>query len=464
MDKLKTIIFILICLILYAIPVTIYASPFDDQNGKVYGHRGPNGTISLFAEALGGNWNFSIHKVFPPEGQMYYFISAELEDRKVQSKHLTNVKLIIDGKNISLPLLTGTQPIIKDRSYQGYYSLPEEIIKLIVNAKKISIAFEFDGNSPETRDVKGTTVAAFKRLFPMEKERYVREGRVLETTDDPKEDVVYPEIFIPNVKTQEVLDALVYEANFSVDKGKEKLKGDYFLTHTSDAQVIQLYGFWSYHDIHECVTVACRPYDNGVWVTLGLQKEKYESEHYDDQGHYWAESDLFIPYDFEVALICPKVDDSRQWANRLYSVYRNLYGKIDYGFTCEMKDVKKGPFKVTAVDVKKFPELANIRVGYLLVAIDGVSTTGMEPIDLEYWLNNGLVRTRTFIFKTMNGEEKKVTILPQAQLAATETRKNYGEILAEKMSKLTGKDIISLPSASIVLESDTYDPLGNGLK
>jgi len=57
---------------LWIIPALVQASPFMVDNGKVYGHRGPNGTISLFAEALGGNWNFSIHKVFPPEGQMYY--------------------------------------------------------------------------------------------------------------------------------------------------------------------------------------------------------------------------------------------------------------------------------------------------------------------------------------------------------------------------------------------------------
>ena len=458
MNQTKRILLISLCFMLWIIPALVQASPFMVDNGKVYGHRGPNGTISLFAEALGGNWNFSIHKVFPPEGQMYYFISAELDDSKVQRKHLINVKLIIDGKNISLPLLTGTQPIIKGRSYQGYYSLPEEVIKLIVNAKEMSIAFEFDRASPETGDVKGTTVAALKKLFPMEKERYVREGRVLETTDDPTKEVVHPQIFIPNVTPQEVLDALVYETNFYVNEGKDRLndKERYFLRHTSDTQVIRLYGLKEYYPIvHECVTVACRPYDNGVWVTLGLLLERYTPPYVDKNDLSWPERLDYIEYYFY---------KERQWGRRLHSVYQDLYGKVDYGFTYEIKDVKKGPFKVTTVDVKKFPELGNIKAGDLLMAIDGVPTTCMEEVDLEYWLDNGLTKPKTFTFKTMAGEEKKITIMPQVQLVAPETRKDYGKILAEKMSGLIGKDSISLSSASIYLESDTYDPLGNGLK
>gem|GEM_PF-3392394 len=473
MNKIKRILLISLCLIIWAIPYLVQASPFDVENGKVYGHRGPDGTISLFAKAIGGNWNFSINKVFSHEGQMYYFLSAELEDRKVEKKHLTSVTLTINGKSVMLQQLKDLQPVIVGNSYQEYYSVPEDVLQQIAQATEMSIAFQFDGASPENGAVKDSTVKAFKRLILMEKNSYIREGRVLEATEEPSKVFFHPQIFIPNAKPEEVLDTLVYEINFDTYKGKEEFNysSGYFINHTSDPDVTQLVCRSSFGGTTDFVTVACRPYSNGVWVTIGLMMQSYTPGSYGYNGAYFPGSVQYSFYenDSSDSLLVNTKDywrtNSELWASKLHSVYNQLYGKIDYGFSVERKDIKKGPFKVSTVDFKKFPSLDNVSVGDLLVAIDGVSTALMGVRDLDCFLDNGISGQRTFTFKSITGEEKKVTILSQVQLTAPETRKDYRKILMDKMPKwFVEKGITTLSPKTIFLESNICDPLGTGIK
>lgn len=471
MNRVKKIAFVLLCFICWT--SLVQASPFDVENGKVYGHQGPDGTTSLLAKAIGGNWDFAIHKVFPNKGQMYYFLSAELEDRKVEKKHLTNVTLTINGKSIMLQPLKDFGPVIAGNSYQEYYSVPEDVLQQIAQATEMSIAFQFDGASPETGAVKDSTVKAFKRLIMMEKDSYIREGKVLDATEEPSKAFFHPQIFIPNAKPEEVLDALVYEINFDTYKGKEEFNysSGYFINHTSDPYVTQLVCRSSFGDTTDFVTVACRPYNNGVWVILNLMMQKYTPGSSGYNGAYFPGSVGYSFYenDLSNSLLVNTKDywqtKSELWAMDLHSVYNQLYGKVDYGFSFERKDIQKGPFKVTTVDLKKFPELDRVSVGDSLVAIGGVSTTLVGVQDLDYWLDNGMSEQRTFTFKSITGEEKKVTISPQVQLTASETRKDYKKILMDKMPKwFVEKDITPLSPKSIFLESNVYDPLGTGIK
>lgn len=463
MRVVKKITLLLLCMICLTATSLVQAAPFDVENGKVYGHRGPDGTTSLFAKAIGGNWNFAIHKVFPSNGQTYYFLSAEVDDSKVKRKHVTNVVLTINGKSVVLQPLKDFQAVIVDRSYQEYYSVPEEVIQQIAQATEMSIAFQFDGASPETGDVKDSTVKAFKTLIPMAKESYIREGKVLKATDDPSKAFFHPQIFIPNAKPDEVLDALIYRSNFETYREKEEFNysSGYFINHTSDPYVTQLVCRDSFGETNDFVTVACRPYGTGVWVTLNLMMQGYTSS-----GLLYG----FYENDISSSSLFVSAGDywqtkSELWTMDLHSVYNELYGKVDYGFSVESKDVTKGPFKVTAVDLKKFPGLEHVSAGDLLVAIDGVSTTLMGLQDLDYWLDNGMSAQRTFTFKSVTGEEKKITIAPQIQLASPESKKDYKKIFMDKMPKwFVEKDITTLSPNTIFLESNGYDPLGTGMK
>ncbi|SDF57121.1 hypothetical protein [Sporomusa acidovorans] len=473
MNIAKKIAFVLLCLICWIIPSLVQAAPFDVENGKVYGHKGPDGTTSLFAKAIGGNWNFTIHKVFPNKGQMYYFLSAELEDRKVGKKHVNSATLTINGKSVMLQPLTNFQPVIVKNSYQEYYSLPEDVRQQIAQATEMSIAFQFDGASPETGAVKDSTVKAFKRLIMLEKDSYIREGKVLEATEEPSKAFFHPQIFIPNAKPEEVLDALVYEINFDTYKGKEEFNyaSGYFINHTSDPYVTQLVCRSSFGDTTDFVTVACRPYSNGVWVTINLMMQKCTPGRFGYNGAYFPGSVQYSFYenDSSNSLVVNTRNywrtHSELWAMNLHSVYNQLYGKVDYGFSLARKDIKKGPFKVNTVDSKKFPELDRVSVGDSLVAIDGVSTTLMGVQDLDYWLDNGISGQRTFTFKSITGEEKKVAISPQVQLTAPAASKDYRKILMDKMPKwFVEKGIRALSPKTIFLESNVYDPLGTGIK
>jgi hypothetical protein len=469
MKQVQRILVIFACLVILTIPALVQASPFSVENGKVYGHREPDGKIVLLAKAIGGNWSFSVNKIFTAGGKSHYFISAELEDQKVKKNHLTGVVLTIDGKSVPLQLINNTQSITDETTYHGYYLVSEELLSRMANAQDMHIAFDFDGASPENGTVKATTVAAFKRLFLMNQERYVREGRVLGLKEDPNKAFLHPELFIPNAKPEDVMNALIYETNFNDYNGKEEFNYSegYYIYHTSDPQVVQLVCRDNFAGSTDTVTVDCRPYNNGVWVTLSLMLEYYTGGSYGYGGVYFPGTvyenfyeDAYSDDLFSDASGYWRMN-AQLWADRLQAVYRDLYGEEDYGFTCKTENVKRGPFTVATVDVKKFPELTGVKAGDLLTAIDGVPTALMGATDLEYWLQNGEIGTpRTLSFKTLSGEEKKIVLLPQVRLTPPETRKDYKTILMEKMPKwFVKKDRIKLPLHSSYLDYDYYDPL-----
>lgn len=470
LNQVKRLFLGFLCLILWALPFAAQASPFLVENGKVYGHRGPEGTVTLFAKAIGGNWELSINKVFTQEGKLYYFLSAELEDRKVQKNQLTNVVLTVNGKNVPLQLLEGLKPTFDGRNYQGYYAVPEDLIQLMTKAEQLSIAFQFEGASPETGNVKDTTVKAIRNLLPMEKERYVREGKVLEATDDPTNEVFHPQLFIPGAKAEDIMNALIYETNFYTSKGKEEFdySGGYLVYHTTDPQMVVLSCRNGLSSGTDYVTVICRPYNNGVWVTMNLLVVSYSPGYYSG-NIYHPGSTSYAPYENAPSSGIISTSgywrtQSRLWAMRLRSVYQQLYGKADFGFTWEVKDVKRGPFKLLTVDSQKFPELDGIKAGDLLTSIDGVSTTLMTSEDIQSWMdNNGFGGPKTLSFKTAAGEEKKITLTPQVQLTAPENKKDYAKTLAEKMPKwFTQKDIIKVSDSKATV--NRFDPLSKGMQ
>jgi len=459
----KAIIFLLICLIVGMIPATMYASPFEVQNGRVYGHRSPDGAISFFAKDSSSRWGFIVNKVFPCDGKMYYFVSIRLEDNKFRKNPLSNVNLTINEKTFTLQPIASVQPLFEEREFQGGYSLPEEAILLMGKAKKIVVTFNFDGTSPETREVEETSMAPLTKLLSMEKECYVREGKVLGEKEDPNKQVFYPQLFIPNAKPAEVQAGIIFETNYEEKKGKYEVdySEGYTVERTKDQQVIQLESPKPFDDDYDFVTIACRPYKNGVWVTVSLLQKEYN-------GQYGPS---YYPYTKTSSSLSSLLIDTKSvlrtraeiWSMRLQSVYRNLYGSYDYGFVLEYdKKAKTGSFKVKAVSAKDFPELTDIEPGDLLTAINGTSTALMHSLDFEYWLNDGSGKPLTFTFKTNAGEEKKLTVTPRFRPVAPEAKKDYPKLI-EKMPKRFSHFNKEAPlGMGVFIETDMYDPLGIG--
>jgi hypothetical protein len=434
------------------------ASPFYIEDGKTFGHKGPDGTISFFVQDADSKWKLQIHKVFSTDGKFYYFLYADVINHNFETNPLPSLVMTVDNQNIPLKLLEGTKPVIVKKNLIAYYDVPEEVIQMLAKADTMVLTFQFDNTKVAARKTILSQLAGFKQLGVLEKSSYIREGQVLDSTQDIEKAIFHPQLFIPNVTPEEVIDALIYETNFNTYKGKEEFdySNGYFVYHTSDPQVVQLLCRQGLSSGCDFVTIACRPYENGVWVTLSLRADAPEGYTFYEQTRsrsfvgtmgYWR-------------------TNSRLWGMKLQSVYGKLYGKTDYGFICDPKNSKKGPFKIISVDTKMFPQLDGVKAGDMLTNIDNVSTAFMSILDLEYWLDNGTGGTRTFTFKTVSGEEKKITITPQFHFSKPEERKDYKKVLAEKMPKwFVEKEIKTLvPGNGYSLESNIYNPLGISLK
>ncbi len=449
-------IIVQVCMILL-LGSQVQAAPFYAEDGKVLGHKGPDGTVSFFVQDATLSWKTQIHKVFSVNGNYYYFLYVNVLDRNFATNPLPSLVMTVNGQDMPLKLLEGTQPVIDKNSLTAYYQLSEELIQTLAKADTMVLTFQFDNAKVATRKTIPSKFAGFKQLGAIDKSAYIREGQVFEPVQDLEKTIFHPQIFIPNVTPEEVIDALIYEANFDNYKGKEKFNYSYgyFVYHTTDPQVVQLLCRDGLSSGYDFVTIACRPYNNGVWVTLSLMADA-------SGGYTFYEQTRSTGF---VGTMGYWRANSRLWAMKLQSVYGKLYGKIDYGFTCDSKSSEKGPFKIMSVDVERFPQLEGVKAGDMLTSVDNVSTTLLSLMDLEFWLDNGIGGARTLTFRTAAGEEKKITITPQFQPSKPEERKDYKKTLAEKMPKwFTKKDIKDVSPDGCFLESDIYNPLETGLK
>ena len=457
MIKILRMVIILQAFMLLLINSPVQASPFYIEDGKNFGHKGPDGTISIFVQDSTPNWKMQIHKVFLADGKLYYFLYVDIIDRNFETNPLPSMVMTLNGQNIPLKLLEGTKPVIEKKNLIAYYELSEEVIQMLAKADTMILTLQFENTKVATRKTIPSKFAGFKQLAVVDKNSYIREGQLLDPDKNIEKTMFHPQIFIPNATPEEVFDALIYETNFNTYKGKEKFdySNGYFVYHTSDPQVVQLLCRQGLSSGYDFVTIACRPYNNGVWVTLSLMADASEGYTFYEQTSsrslvgtmgYWR-------------------TNSCLWGMRLHSVYGKLYGKIDYGFTCDPQNSKKGPFKIISVDVNMFPQLDGVKVGDMLASIDNVSTTLMSILDLEYWLDNGIGGPRTFTFRTAAGEEKKVAISPQFRPGQLEERKDYKKALTEKMPKwFVKKETQVVSEDGYFLESDIYNPLGTSLK
>ncbi|MCE5286595.1 MAG: hypothetical protein LLG02_12210 [Pelosinus sp.] len=461
MKRFIIVVLTLACFFL-GVSTLAQASPFLVDDGRIHGHKGPDGTISFLVQDSASNWKVQVHKVFTAEGRSYYFLFADITNSNFAKKPLPKLVLSLNNQEFALPLLEGTKPVVEKKNCIAWYALPEDAVQMLSKVNAMSFTLQFEGVPPITWKPFDSKITGFKNLVSVEKNAYIREGDVAPSN---LEKIIYsPQIFIPNVKPEEVMDALIYEANITEYKGKEEFNysDGYFIYHTTDPQVTQLICRNTYDNGSDFVTVACRPYNNGVWVTMSLLIEKSTPGYYGYAGAYFPGSTYYLYYDEKTSYWRMNADI---WANRLHSVYNQLYGKVDYGITWEWKNVNKGPFKLASIDAKNFPELGAFAAGDVLTAIDGVPTALMGLNDITYCLDNGFSGAKTFTFQTKTGEVKSITVNPHIQLTAVDMRKDYKKKLADKMPKwFTKKDVITLDKRSYVLESDVYNPLGSGLK
>jgi hypothetical protein len=456
---MKNMIAVIFCLLIWLIPYTGNATPFDIENGQIYGHQSPDETISFFIQdAANTNWNFQVHNVLSVDGKQYYFLYAELNDKRISKEPVTGVVLTLDGKDFALQQLEGIAPIVNDRMFRGWYALPEEVITKLGHVEQMALNFQFASSPPKVCKPFPSITTSFRKIVTMTRQQYVREGKVLEAADDLKKVAYYPQIYIPDTTQEEVLAALIYDANFYKSKNKDKFdySNGYFVKYTLDPRVTQFESRQSYGENYAFITVVTKPYKDGVWATLNLQRKEYGGNRI-----------LYYPINTPTSGVISSRSywrsESEQWAARLASAYKGIYGYYDCGLTwTEAKDKKQGPFPITNVNAATFPELADIKNGDLITKINNTPTESMTTLDLEYWTQSDH-NPITFTIKSPTGVEKKITVVPQLQLMKAEDKKDYKKLI-EKMPKWFTKTDKRAPLTSGFVESDIYNPLGEGLK
>lgn len=157
------------------------------------------------------------------------------------------------------------------------------------------------------------------------------------------------------------------------------------------------------------VTIATRPYQDGVWVNMSLMRKKYGKN-----KHYYLEYDAGSSG--LVSMRSYWRSKAEDWAQLLLDVQHEFHGRYDYGITWKKETDAEGKegslFRIQAVDAVGFPALNDIAAGDALVAVNGVATSFMKPLDLNYLLDaNGEPVVLTI--KTKNNEEKKIAVTPQ---------------------------------------------------
>lgn len=238
---------------------------------------------------------------------------------------------------------------------------------------------------------------------------------------------------------EDIKAALIYYGVYAAKQEKDgsSYYDEHSLWSTQDPQVVQMEEIKAVDDAHSFVSIACRPYDNGVWVTMGFAEKVYHG--YTGQ-FYTPPSYTEYGYSHSILIDMSSVWRSKadRWAHILLPIAQEFNGSYDYGFSwAEQKANKKTVYVLTSVNMAEFPSLEGINIGDELVAVNGISTSGMRNIDLSYWFEgNGSSVIATFRLKT--GEEKKVMLVPKLRPGTT-TKRDYKKII-EKASYNKSKE------------------------
>lgn len=463
MKLFKNFAAVIFCLMLWLVPAYGYLSPVPIEDGPIYGHKSKEGTISFFVKDSSYNnwksifngsqtskeWEVQLHKVLSPDGKQYYALHAEVNGKDIGADPVTGVILTLDNKDYALTLLDGVAPVAQDKLYHAWYALPDEAIKQLANASELSISYKFTVKPNKIVRPFPSKLASFKRLPLLEKSHYIREGQVFEPTADIARELYYPQVFIPNTTPEEVIAALIYEANFMQYKGKDEFNYSfgYEVRYTPDPQVVQFESMGPYDRHYSFITAAARPYKDGVWVTMGFMQKSY----YDGKSSY-------NPFNKSIRGYWRLENDI--WSMRLLSVQRALSGGY-YSCGLGWKDSKTGPYEISVVNSKSFPELANIKEKDLIIAVNGVPTTSMLPLDMRYLLETNTSPVE-FTIKSTDGTESKVVITPQFN-KLDNPKKDY-KALITKVPKRFMKLDKNAPLGDEFIDSNIFDPLGAGLK
>jgi hypothetical protein len=452
--KKKWYIWFLFVVILFLFPSYVMA---NNEIGTVFVHEGPDGTVSFIAQNVSSPFSVPInvvlelHKIIAPD-KSYYAIRTCVAKYKAQETPIASVTLNLDGNDYPLTPIADARKEELLGAVQEWFVVTDDLLDKLVNTKKISMKITYANGKTRKDEQSNLFVNSIQRLLSITKENYQQQEKIAFAKNDYR-------IFIPGVNPADLASALIYKVNYETLSKKEQLRSyNYQVSLSPDQKYLAFYNVISRSDgISFCGWLNFQPQENGTWVSLdlldtnsisGWRKMKTTG----DSGimNLYSASDL---------------------VNSIVDAYKLFYGTYDYGFIWEPiigeKDSKNitrskwrsGPFVVSSVNTKLFPELVQINKGDVITEINGISTKNMNYMDtLVKIVCSG--KKVTFTLKDSLGNQKVVSVQPKF----TPTKgnaKNFREIVEKDSRQFVKFDKNrDYPFAFPM----SYNPLANGIQ
>jgi hypothetical protein len=429
--KLSKVILGLFCLsVLLLLPGVGEAFGYEVTGKNIYGRKSPDGAISFFVTDSRSNWvsdassRWSLHKVYPVNGgSPFYYIYVDVVDNAVKKNPVDSVRVSINGKAWEGEPFPELATVAANKNFRGWYSLAPDIDTSLRSLETMEVQLVAGEKVLKAIKTADQTHAALRQLPAMQAVDYVREGKVADTPEEAVKRVVQPQVFIPHATVEDIQAALIYKTTIITRKDKDEFlyyKG-YRIWRDKNSQFMALEGFESVDGDSTFATIAARPFQDGVWVSMSLMRQWYLSNSlryrdYDEGNYgfinmrgYWRS----------------KADE---WANLLADIHHEFCGRYDYGIAWQQEERQKdnaaeNRFRIQSVDAAAFPTLQDVKSGDLLIAVNGVKTGLMRPVDLRYWLDaNG--QSVVLTISNDRNEVKDIAVSPRL-LPAPPLAKNY---------------------------------------
>ena len=464
----------IIVLVAVALLVVFAGQAFaaEQRPGRIYWYQDRNGALSFIAQDIDYqkslNWKNSglpaavvieAHKVMASE-KTYYAIRACVTGKAAENTQIASVAITLDGKEYALNTLPGARKDKLDKAIQEWYAVDSDLFAAMSKVQKTRVVLKTSNGKVYDNSPDKIFAASLRRLDTMNRDNYLSQDKVIPMGP------MYS-LFIPGAKPDEIGQALTYKMNYMEVKGKEELlRGlSYEVKKNADWSVVafenesrffkdgfMIFGGPDRYD-YPFIWATMKAANGGTWLSYAIMGKTYRNG----------------PVSYEYIL--PKEDaptsdirEADRWLEAAMWVYELYHGKYIYGMqwgkAITEKDVwkamraewKPGPFEIRSVDATAFPELAEVKPGELITAINGMSTANIK-------YKESLFKTACdgkpieFTIRDAAGKQRTVTVKPKFE-ASKLTKKNYQMIISENPRQI--KELKEYPYDMPM----SYDPLG----
>jgi hypothetical protein len=409
--KLVLLLAMLVCLSVgtaYAYPSD--SSMFNMSSGHVYGHKDLDGNVFYLAcsnktEAFSPKYyRFTFVKKLPASGQSAgYYVAGDLKNDFFEKYPAAKVELTVNTQTVPLNIITS-------HAYKNYFTfggqLPQTLAAQLPQLRDFAFTFTAPGAKSLHISLRPDNLPALGKLSQKQVTDYVREGQVYDKAEDAIKWVGQKYFYIPGATGAQIHKLFMLKTLEAAANDSTLYVRDFWKS--GDPNFIdKMTGIQGSQEIdgkNSFILVKTFPYKAGQ---LLIPDKMMQGQTLSHQGMVSSGFGIIDMKDFWRTTY----DEFDRIA---FDVYHDLYGKYDTGLAW---DVQAAPehlaniFTLTKVDKTKFPVLAGLTAGDKLLKVDGVDTSFMRSIDLEYKLLDHPQPVQLEVL-TKGGNKVQVTVQP----------------------------------------------------